>query len=246
MLRDVSFTLAPGGFLGVIGPNGSGKSTLVRALTRLLPLRAGRVSILGADLGRLSRRQLAREVAVVPQRSHIQFKFTVEQVVWMGRSPHLGRLRPVRANDVSAVTSALGGADVAHLRGRFVDELSGGEFQRVILARALAQEPKLLLLDEPTSHLDINHTADIFDLLRRLNREQALTVMCISHDLNTAALYADELLLLADGQLLAQGPPDDIITEANIRRAYGATTIVQRSPAGDRPQVSLVPRSHGH
>ena len=243
MLKDVSFALEPGGFLGVIGPNGSGKSTLVRAMTRLLPLRAGRVGILGTELTRLSRRQLARDVAVVPQRSHIPFKFTVEQVVWMGRSPHLGRLRPAAGRDVAAVTNALEGADVAGLRSRFVDELSGGEFQRVIIARALAQEPKVLLLDEPTSHLDINHTADIFDLLRRLNREQALTVMCISHDLNAAALYAQRLLLMANGQVLAEGPPDQIITETNIRMAYGATTIVRKSPAADRPQVSLVPRS---
>jgi len=241
VLKGVSFTLSTGEFIGVIGPNGSGKSTMVRSVTHILPLRAGRVRILGRDVGKCDRRELARRVAVVPQRNYIPFQFTVEQVVWMGRTPHLGRLRPAQPHDRTAVDSAIEWADVAHLRGRFVDELSGGEFQRVVIARALAQEPKLLLLDEPTSQLDINHTADIFDLLRRLNQEQSLTVMCISHDLNTAALYAHRLLLMADGQVLADGPPSEIITEDNIRKAYGAKTIVRKSPAADRPQVSLVP-----
>lgn len=243
VLKGVSFALSTGEFIGVIGPNGSGKSTLVRSVTRILPLREGRVSILGKDVRKCDRRELAREVAVVPQRNHIPFQFTVEQVVWMGRNPHLGRLSPVQPHDRTAVDSAIEWADVVHLRGRLVDELSGGEFQRVIIARALAQEPKLLLLDEPTSQLDINHTADIFDLLRRLNREQSLTVMCISHDLNSAALYAQRLLLMADGHVLADGSPDEIITEENILKAYGARTIVRKSPAADRPQVSLVPQA---
>lgn len=243
VLHDVSFTVPVGDFLGVIGPNGSGKSTLVRALTRILPLRSGRVRLLGRDVHEYSRRRIAQQVAVVPQRTHLPFKFTVGEVVWMGRSPHVGRLRPLRPHDEEAVERAIEDARVAHLRDRFVDELSGGEFQRVIIARALAQEPKLLLLDEPTSQLDINHTVEVLDLLRRLNRGQALTVVCISHDLNAAALYAERLMLMADGRILAHGTPDEIITEDNIRRAYGAHTLVCRSPSADRPQVSLVPKT---
>ncbi len=242
VLRGLSFEAAEGEFAAIIGPNGSGKSTLVRAATRLLPLREGRVEIFGRPIEAFDRRTLARLVAAAPQRSRVDFRFTVRQVVAMGRTPHLGRFQPMRLRDAEAVERALRVTDLADAAERFVDELSGGEFQRVVVARALAQEPRLLLLDEPTSHLDINHTIEVFDLLRRLNREQGLTVLCISHDLNAAALYADRLLLLARGRLLGDGPAEDILTESLLFEAYAARVIVSKHPAADRPQVSLLPR----
>lgn len=241
VLAGVSLEVTAGEFVGILGPNGSGKSTLVRVVSHVLPPSRGRVLVGGRDVGRIGRRALAREMAVVPQTQPVLYEFSVEDVVLMGRTAHLGRFQFVGPADRAACRRAMEATEVFDLRDRSLEALSGGERQRVLIARALAQEPHLLILDEPDAHLDINHKVEVFDLLAGLNRDEGLTVVCISHDLNLAAQYAGRLVLLAHGRVAADDAPEAILTEDTIRRVYGARTVVQPHPTTGRPQVSLVP-----
>lgn len=242
VLHMVSLSLHAGEFLGVIGPNGSGKSTLIKALTGVLPLRAGEVRLAGKPLHSYTSREQAQIVAVVPQPSVPVFAFSVREMVEMGRHPHLGRFTGLQARDHQAVDQAIAMTDIAHLQSRTVDQLSAGELQRVIIARALAQQPRVLLLDEPTAHLDIGHQMDIFALLVRLSSEQGLAVLCISHDLNLAAEYCRRLLLFSVGRVFAEGEPSAVVTEENLLAVYGTLVRVQSSPYSGQPMV-LVSRT---
>ncbi len=177
------------------------------------------------EKGRL-RKEIAKVMAVVPQGTSIAFPFTVREVVLMGRSPHLGLLQMERESDLRIADNAMALTDSLEIAERSIDELSGGERQRVIIARALSQEPKIMLLDEPTSHLDINHQVEIFDLIKRLNSEQGLTVVVVSHDLNMAAEYCDRIVLLRNGRVYKDGSPKEVISEANIREVYNANVVV--------------------
>jgi iron complex transport system ATP-binding protein len=239
VLRGVSCALAPGEFLGVIGPNGSGKSTLIRAITGLLPLREGEVRVADKPLAAYPARELARWIAVVPQISHPAFAFTVREVVEMGRHPYLGRFAAPGPADREAVEEAMALTDLLDLRNRPVDQLSGGEFQRVVIARALAQQPKILLLDEPTAHLDIGHQVATFELLARLHTEQNLAVLCVSHDLNLAAEYCRRLLLFSMGTVYAEGSPTAVITQDNLLAVYGTLVRVAENPHSGQPMVLL-------
>lgn len=232
-----------GDFVGVLGPNGCGKSTLIRALSGVLPLEAGDVRLFGKPVSSLSRREVARQIAVIPQDRGALFAFSVMEVVLMGRTPHIGRFEAVRQKDVDAAIWALERVDALHLKDRPITALSGGERQRVVVARALAQEPRVLLLDEPTSFLDLNHQVEIFDLLAELKRDHGLTVLCASHDLNVTSDYCGRLVMMQGGRVVAEGTPDEIVTTENIRAVYGAEVIVQASPATGAPHVTLVPRS---
>ncbi len=237
VLTDVSFGLRTADFLGVIGPNGCGKSTLIRALTGILKPASGRVALRGQDVTGLSRRDVARQVAVIPQDMAVLFGFTVLEMVLMGRNPHLRRLQRAGERDIQLATEALRRTDLVHLADRKVTELSGGERQRAVIARALAQEPEVLLLDEPDSHLDVGHQVEIFDLLQDLNRTRGLTLLCVSHDLNLSSAYCQRLMLMQEGRLLASGPPDEIITPEYIRTVYGVDAVVQPSPVNGSPQI---------
>ena len=241
VLDGVGFAVAPGEFVGVIGPNGSGKSTLVRAVSHVLSLARGRVLLNDRDVTGLGRRAIAREMAVVPQTQPVLYDFTVEDVVLMGRTAHLRRMQPMGDADRLACARAMEATEITDLRARSLTALSGGERQRVTIARALAQEPHLLILDEPDTHLDINHKVEVFDLLADLNRKDGLTVLCISHDLNLAAQYVHRLILLERGRVAADDVPAAILTEKTIRRVYGAETVVRPHPVTGQPQVSLVP-----
>lgn len=244
VLRGVELALFPGEFLGVIGPNGSGKSTLIKALTGILPLRQGEVRLAGRPLRDYTPREQARLVAVVPQVSVPVFAFSVREVVEMGRNPHLGRFSAPGPLDRDAVDEALTLTDVVHLQHRAIDQLSSGELQRVTIARALAQHPRVLLLDEPTAHLDLGHQLDIFDLLVRLNVEQGLSVLCVSHDLNLAAEYCRRLVLFSVGKVYATGSANEVITEANLQAVYGTLVRVEANPYSGQPLVlhSRAPR----
>ena len=244
VLKGVSFRVGAGEFVGVIGPNGSGKSTLVRGISRILPVLSGRVFLEGSDAAGMTRREIARRLAVVPQTQPLFYDFTVDEVVRMGRTPHLGRFQLAGATDREACRRAMEATEVYHLRGRSLAALSGGERQRALIARALAQQPRLLLLDEPDAHLDINHKVEVFDLLAELNRSEGLTVVCISHDLNLAALYARRIILLTEGQVAADDTPEAILTEPILRRTYGVETVVRPHPVTGRPQVNLLPGAH--
>jgi iron complex transport system ATP-binding protein len=223
----VSFELAEGEILGVVGPNSAGKTTLLRLLTRVHAPARGEIRLRGTPLARIPRRALAREVAVVPQEEALAFPVSVEELALMGRFPRAAGRLFESAEDVARAREALALAGVLALRDQPVDTLAGGERQRALLARALAQEPRVLLLDEPTSHLDLRHQREIVELLRRLNRERGLSIVFVSHDLNLAAALADRLLVLAGGRVACLGRPVEVLTEAVLEAVYGCPVWVE-------------------
>jgi iron complex transport system ATP-binding protein len=225
VLSDVSLEVGRGRIVGILGPNGSGKTTLVRILLGLLRPASGSVSVSGRDVGSYGRRELARELAAVPQETPVDFPFTVMELVLMGRTPHLGLLGIETAADVRAAEEAMDACGVRHLAERPIDALSGGELRRAVIARALAQGARALVLDEPTAGLDIHHQVAIFDLLRRQARE-GRAILVVVHDLNLAAAYCDELLLLKDGRTEARGAVEDVLTYHRIKECYGVDVYV--------------------
>ncbi len=236
VLRDVSLKVASGEMLGIIGPNSSGKSTLLRLVAGILRPRAGEVAIDGCDMSKLSRREAARLVSFVPQETPSSFPFSVFEIALMGRSPHLGVLAFEREEDMNIAREALEATDSFHLRDRFLDELSGGERQLVIVARALAQAAPVMLLDEPTTFLDVRHQVQILEIIARLNREQGRTVVVVSHDLNLASLYCDRLVLLGEGKVVADGTPQDVLSSEILQETYAVKMTVTTGQAG-RPFV---------
>ena len=242
VIRGVDLELREGEFLGLIGPNGCGKSTLIRTITRVIPIHAGRIEIQGWNLDLLSRRRIARLIGVVPQEAVFAFSFSVRDIVAMGRHPYLGRFRGMGEEDERIVDQAMELTGISSLARRSILELSGGERQRVIVARALAQKPRILLLDEPTNHLDINHQVEVFDLLYQLNKEQGLALLCVTHDLNFAAGYADRVALMSEGRIVALGPADEVITPLLISRVYGVEVRVEHSEADGGPRIFPVSR----
>jgi iron complex transport system ATP-binding protein len=232
-LERVSCAVAPGRLVAVAGPNGSGKTTLVRALTGLAPLEAGEVLVEGRPLERWSRGELARVLGVVPQREEIAFPLLVEETVLLGRYARLGPLAAPSRADRLAVQAALERCDVAGLARRPVDSLSGGEWQRVRLARALAQEPRALVLDEPTASLDVRHEMELLELVRRLV-DDGMAGLIITHQLNLAARFADRMLLLDRGRMAAEGTPVEVLTRETLARVFewpvAVTTWCDGSP----------------
>jgi iron complex transport system ATP-binding protein len=232
---DVSLTVKPGSLLAVAGPNGSGKSSLVRALLGLLPLEEGLVTVAGRSLSTWLRGELARVVGVVTQREESVFPLKVREVVMLGRYAHLGPLAAERAEDRAAVQQALERCDIAALRERRVDQLSGGEWQRVRVARALAQEPKALLLDEPTTSLDVRHEMELFELVASLV-SGGLAALVVTHGLNLAARFADRMLLLDGGRSVAAGAPADVLHPDLLSDVFQWPVAVRRLDDGS-PQV---------
>ncbi|MBI5472533.1 MAG: ABC transporter ATP-binding protein [Ignavibacteriae bacterium] len=239
-LREISFQVHTGEFLSILGPNGSGKTTLLRLLDRILLPHAGTITLGQRNLALFTRSELAKQIAFVPQDSGTQFPFTVMEIVLMGRAPHTRGAMFESARDRAIALEMLETTDAAHLANHPITNLSGGERQRVFIARALAQQPNVLLLDEPNAHLDIAHQLEIFDLIKRLNVQTGLTVVSVSHDLNLAAAYSDRVALLVCGKLVALGTPDDVLTEQNIFDAFRAKVIVDRHPSIQAPRVSLM------
>jgi iron complex transport system ATP-binding protein len=238
-LADLSFAIAPGEIVGVVGPNSSGKTTLIRLLTRVLEPVAGEIALEGKRLQSWGRAELARRVAVVPQGAPREFPFTVEELVLMGRYPHApGRYFESHA-DVAAARSAMEATGVLDVAPVALASLGGGETQRAVIARALAQEPRLLVLDEPTAHLDLRYQAETAALLRRLNRERGVTILLVSHDLNLAAEVSDRLLLLAEGRVARLGAPEDVLDESTLADVYGCDVRVESNPATGRPTVRV-------
>jgi iron complex transport system ATP-binding protein len=241
VLRGVSLDVAAGEVVGLVGPNGSGKTTLVRAVTRVMPLRSGEVRLLGEDSRTLTSAALARRVAVVPQNPALPEGFTVLEIVLMGRTPHLRLLQSEGPSDLAAARRALTQTGATALASRFAHQLSGGERQQVVIARALAQEAPVLLLDEPTSHLDVGHQMAVMGLVRHLCQERRLAVLATIHDLTLAALYCDRLVLLDRGAVAAEGLPESVLRPELIASAYGAEVTVLRHPDSGRPVVVPIP-----
>lgn len=227
-----------GEYLAIIGPNGAGKSTLLRLLAGFLVPGAGQVRIAGRDIRGIGRLELARLVAVVPQESHFVFGHTIEEVVMMGRHPWLGRFRMPGPEDHARVEEALALMDLGPMRQARVDEVSGGERQRTVIARALAQDAPVLLLDEPGAHLDLNHLARLFELLAELG-SRGRTAVLVTHDINLAAAGCRRLLVLKEGRAAAVGPPREVLTAGLIRSVYGLEPALIRHPQSGRPVVLL-------
>ncbi|MFA9561738.1 MAG: ABC transporter ATP-binding protein [Nitrospirota bacterium] len=242
VLKELSCLILSGRVLGILGPNGSGKSTLLKLLARVLQPQKGTIEILSQSLAGLSQLDVAKRVALVPQETLQVFPFTIAEMVLMGRSPHhqgWGGWHWEDSQDWAVTQNAMEELDVAHLGNRLVTEVSGGERQRAVIARALVQEPQILLLDEPTAFLDLHHQLDIARIIKRLNRERGLTVILVSHDLNLASQYCDQVLMLNHGRLAAMGSPQTVITPEVIEAVYGCSVLVDRHPQSGLPRVSL-------
>jgi iron complex transport system ATP-binding protein len=240
VVSKVDLSLEPGRVVGVIGPNGAGKSTLVRLLSRLLTPADGEIRLNGRELSRWSRAEMARILAVVPQDPELPPAFTAWEMVLIGRTPYLGWLGHESLADREAARQAMVETGIWHLAHRLISQLSGGEQQRVVIARALAQEPRVLLLDEPTAHLDINHQVETLSLVARLVRQRHLAALAIFHDLNLASQFCDELILLKQGRMVAQGAPGQVLTPRVIQDAYGARVEVMAHPQNGLPVVCPV------
>ena len=241
VLREVSFEIATGSVVGLIGPNGAGKSTLIRTLSGVLPVSEGRVRVSGQPLEQLNASERARKIAVVPQARNLPPAFTARETVLLGRTPHLNWLGQTSPQDDVRVQAAMQRTDTLCLADRRVGELSGGEQQRLLLARAIAQAAPVLLLDEPTAHLDLQYQVSLLDLVRKLARKDGLGVLLAIHDLNLVARYADRVLLLVDGQVEAWGTPSEVLDPARLSRAYH--TPLQVYSAGPGCPSLILPAS---
>ncbi len=230
VLEGASLSIAGGEMVGVLGPNGSGKTTLLKILSAVLRAGGGEVNVNGRAVRSYGRRELARLFAVVPQESPLHFPFTTAEIVLMGRASRHGAFGLEGERDLDAARKSMEATETLALADRYLHELSGGEKQRVMIARALAQEPEILLLDEPAAFLDLKHQVRVFELMRRLNRERGMTIIAALHDLNLAALFFPRLVLLGGGRVFRDGPARDVLTEANIRAVYGVEVRVE--PAG--------------
>ncbi len=245
VVSGVTFAAAAGEVVGLIGPNGAGKSTLLRALTRALPLRSGSVTLSGKPLRSYSSLQLATLLAFVPQSEPALFDFTVEEVVWMGRHALRSLKRSDASGDARAVRRALAAMDILHLADRRANAVSGGEHRRILIARALAQEAPILVLDEPTANLDISHEREVLETLHAVSQSANALVIAAMHDLNSAAAACSRLLLLVRGALAADGSPEQVLTPETLGAAYGASMLVARSPFYGTPLVSAQARTRG-
>lgn len=246
VVDGLSLEIAPGRITAIVGANGCGKSTLLRALARLLPPRDGRVVLDGTSIASRPTKEIARTLGLLPQGPTAPEGIAVADLVGRGRHPHQRLLARWTAHDYEAVSAALDATGIADLADRSVDELSGGQRQRVWIAMALAQETDILLLDEPTTFLDVAHQIEVLDLLTDLNRERGTTIVMVLHDLNLAARYADELVAVRDGRIHAAGAPIDVVTDALVRDVFGLESSVIPDPLTGKPLVLPAGRHHVH
>jgi iron complex transport system ATP-binding protein len=240
VLQEVSFRVEKGEFVGVIGPNGSGKTTLLKLLYRLLSPQRGEILFELVPMKKMDRRDIAKRIAVVAQETQVLFPFSVLETVLMGRSPYLGRLLFESEKDLEIARKAMEWTKILPFSERPIEELSGGERKRVFIARALAQEPEVILLDEPTANLDIQHQIDFLDLILTLNRERGLTIVMASHDMNIASEFCDRLILLQGGKIYKTGTPEQVVTKENIESVYGCEVWIDQHPVSRMPRISLL------
>lgn len=240
VLHDMTFPVASGEFLGIIGPNGSGKTTLLRAITRVIRLKEGEIIFEQRNIRQMGFKELAREIAVVLQSSYAGY-MSVGEFVLLGRIPYYKKFQLLETKEDEEIAQKyMALTDTLRLRAQPMEKISGGEKQLALLARALCQEPKLLLLDEPTAHLDITHQASILDLIKRLNKELGLTVIMVLHDLNLAGEYCDRLLLINQGRIHSMGTPKEVLTYQNLEEVYRTVLVVKENPVSLRPHIFVV------
>ncbi len=237
VLDDISMSFAPGRFCGIIGPNGCGKTTLLDLLAKHRRPTSGRIAYKGRDLGSYSTKELAKEIALVPQNFYINFPFTVKEVVMMGRYPHIPRFSAPSAEDINIVQDIMEKTEVSEFTGRFITELSGGERQRVVFARALAQGSQVLILDEATSNLDINHSISLLNICERRMKQQGRTVISVMQDINLAAVYCDYLVFMSGGRIVIHGATKDVLNPDMIRTVFNVDAKVYTESYSDSLQV---------
>lgn len=242
IINELSFAADRGEFVGILGPNGCGKTTLLKTFSKILSPIKGTVIIEDTDINELDSKNLAKKMACVSQDTDVAFAFTVKEIVLMGRNPHIGRVSPLTENDYKIVEDAMRITNVSHLSNRFITEISGGERQRVLIARALAQQPDILLLDEPTSHLDINHQIEILSMIHDLTPR--ITVIGVFHDLSLASYFCDRIILMKSGKIIASGTPEEVITSDLIYDTFSIRMMVFRHPVSGKPY--LVPEYGTH
>jgi len=246
ILSYVSFSVAAGEFFVIIGPNGAGKTSLLKVLSGLQKAQQGAVIIKDKDISRYGRRSLSQIMAIVPQQIEVGFPFSVTDAVVMGRSPHLGIFGMEDKNDFRIAEEAMRFTEVSHLADRKLFQLSGGELQRVIIARAICQQPEVILLDEPTTALDPSHQLKIMDLMEKFRREHGTTIVMVSHDLNLASMYGDRLLLLKEGKVVKTGDPKSVLNKELLEESYGCRILVDKSPLGGVARVTPIPYKYQH
>ena len=242
VLKGIDLEIEAGSFIGIIGPNASGKSTLLKNMSKSLKSDSGAVYLDHKLLNDYNSLELAKKMAVVPQNTEVNFNFNVYDIIMMGRHPYQKRWSGISQQDIKIVKEVMEVTDTLKLKQKMINDLSGGERQRVIIARALAQKPEILLLDEPTSSLDINYQGEIYDLLNYLNQEFNLTIVTVSHDLNLTAQYCEELLLLKEGEIYAAGSAEEVLTEENIKAVYQTEVMIKTNPLSNKPFITLVPQ----
>jgi iron complex transport system ATP-binding protein len=240
VLQDVDLEVRKGEIIGILGPNGCGKTTLLKLLNRNLKPQKGRVLMKGVDLEEISKRKIARHIAVVPQSNEIRFAFTVRDIVSMGRMPFLSQFQGESRDDMQIVEEAMEKTSIKEFADRLISNMSGGERQRVIIARALAQRPEIILLDEPTLHLDINHQFEVLDLVKRLSKEEGLTVVIVSHDLPMVVKYCDRMVLIHDHRIHALGTPQEVLTPENMRTVFNIEAVLEHDAVLNAPAVKII------
>jgi len=240
VIKKVAFSVAENEFTGIIGPNGSGKSTLFKIISRIITGYSGEIRYQGKDIKDISHNEFAKKIAVVPQDLYIPFSFSVYDFICMGRYPYLSRFDSIDESDNKIIYNSMELLDILHLKDRDLNELSGGERQRVYICQALVQEPELILLDEPTSHLDISHQVQILDLLKKLNKEKNITILIILHDLNLASEYCDRLILLNNGEIVIDNKTENVLKYDIIEKIYKTVVVVLENPVSKRPHIVLV------
>jgi iron complex transport system ATP-binding protein len=246
ILSNVSLEVSAGEFFVIIGPNGAGKTSLLKVLAGLQKAQKGTVTIKDKNILNYSRRNLSQIMAIVPQHIEVGFPFTVADTVIMGRSPHLGILGMEGENDFHIAEEAMKFTDVSHLTDRKLFQLSGGELQRVIIARAICQQPEIILLDEPTTALDPAHQLKIMDLMEKFRREHGTTIIMVSHDLNLASMYGDRVLLLKSGRVVKTGDPKSVLNKELLEDSYGCRIQIDESPLGGVARVTPIPDKYLH
>ncbi len=230
VLKNVNINVEEGKFYTILGPNGSGKTTLLRLLSKSLNIGVGNIFIDEVALNKIKPTLLAKKMAVVPQSTEIEFDFSVQDIVLMGRTPHISRFHSESENDIEIAMNAMKVTNTWELRNKSVNMLSGGEKQRVVVARAIAQETGIILLDEPISHLDIHHQIEIMNKLKQLNQNKNITIVAVLHDLNIAAAYGDHMIIMHDGGVYSDGTPEEVLTEEIIKSVYGLDVYITKNP----------------
>jgi iron complex transport system ATP-binding protein len=243
-VENVSLNVAAGEFLGIIGPNGAGKTTLFKLISCVIKPQTGEIILNGKAACSYPRKEFAKIVAVLPQFIETFFPLTVEEFVSLGRFPYTSRFEPLSEFDRKSIEESMKVTETDHLKTRQLFQLSGGERQRALLAQALAQDPEILLLDEPTTHLDIAHQVEMLDLIKALNRDKGLTVVTVLHDLNLAGEYCENIVMMNGGKVELKGSPAQVLTYENIEKVYKTVVVVKSNPVSKRPHVFLVSKEN--